>query len=56
VEDQLDLLQGAKYFSTLDLKDGFFHILMDEQSSPAQKLTAFIVRTLQICAFSFRFV
>jgi len=40
VEDQLDLLQGARYFSTLDLKNGFFHVYMDEQS---RKLTAFIV-------------
>jgi len=40
VEDQLDLLQGAKYFSTLDLKNGFFHVYMDEQS---RKVTAFIV-------------
>jgi len=40
VEDQLDLLQGAKYFSTLDLKNGFFHVYMDEQS---RKITAFIV-------------
>jgi len=40
VEDQIDLLQGAKYFSTLDLKNGFFHVYMDEQS---RKVTAFIV-------------
>lgn len=40
VEEQLDLLQGAKYFTTLDLKNGFFHVPMDEQS---RKFTAFIV-------------
>jgi len=40
VEDQLDLLQGAKYFSTLDLKNGFFHVPVDEQS---RKFTAFII-------------
>jgi len=40
VEDQLDLLQGARYFSTLDLKNGFFHVYMNEQS---RKVTAFIV-------------
>jgi len=40
VEDQLDLLQGARYFSTLDLKNGFFHVPVDEQS---RKFTAFIV-------------
>jgi hypothetical protein len=40
VKDQLDLLQGARYFGTLDLKNEFFHVFMDEQSL---KLTAFIV-------------
>lgn len=40
IEDQLDLLQGAKVFSTLDLKNGFFHVQMDEHS---RKYTAFIV-------------
>lgn len=40
IEDQLDLLQGAKIFSTLDLKNGFFHVRMDEDS---RKFTAFIV-------------
>lgn len=40
IEDQLDLLQTAKYFSTLDLKNGFFHVLMEKES---QKYTAFIV-------------
>jgi len=40
VKNQLDLLQGAKYFSTLDLKNGFFHVFIDEQS---RKLTAFII-------------
>jgi len=40
IEDQLDLLQNAKFFSTLDLKNGFFHVKIDEQS---RKYTAFIV-------------
>lgn len=40
IEDQLDLLQGAKIFSTLDLKNDFFHVRMDEDS---RKFTAFIV-------------
>jgi hypothetical protein len=40
VEGQLDLLQGARYFSTLDLKNGCFHVYMDEQS---RKVTVFIV-------------
>ncbi|CAK9799255.1 Transposon Tf2-6 polyprotein [Anthophora plagiata] len=29
IEDQLDSLQGATIFSTLDLKDSFFHIVPD---------------------------
>lgn len=40
IEDQLDLLQGAQVFSTLDLKNGFFHVKMDESS---RKYTAFVV-------------
>lgn len=39
IEDQLDSLQGARLYSTLDLKNGFFHIKVDEQS---RKYTAFI--------------
>lgn len=40
IEDQLDLLQNARYFSTLDLRNGFFHVPIDKNS---QKYTAFIV-------------
>lgn len=40
IEDQLNLLQDARVFSTLDLKNGFFHVRMDELS---RKYTAFIV-------------
>ncbi|XP_076301534.1 uncharacterized protein LOC143219409 [Lasioglossum baleicum] len=39
IEDQLDLLEGKKYFTTLDLKDGFFHVKMDEASV---KFTSFV--------------
>lgn len=39
IEDQLDLLAGKKYFTTLDLKDGFFHIQMHEDSI---KYTSFV--------------
>jgi len=39
IEDQLDLLQGAKIFTTLDLKNGFFHVSLDEES---RKYTSFI--------------
>lgn len=40
IEDLLDHLQNMKYFSTLDLKNGFFHVPVDRDS---QKYTAFIV-------------
>jgi len=40
IEDQLDLLQGARVFTTLDLRDGFFHVELDESS---RKYTAFVV-------------
>jgi len=40
IEDQLDQLQSARVFSTLDLKNGFFHVRMDESSV---KYTSFIV-------------
>ncbi|XP_076686111.1 uncharacterized protein LOC143378248, partial [Andrena cerasifolii] len=40
IEDELDSLQGAKVFSTLDLKNGFFHVPIEEGS---QKYTAFVV-------------
>lgn len=40
IEDQLDRLQGARIFSTIDLRNGFFHVRMDEASV---KYTSFIV-------------
>lgn len=40
IEDQLDLLQNARFFSILDLKNGFFHVPIDKNS---QKYTAFII-------------
>lgn len=39
IEDQIDKLQGAKIFSTLDLKNGFFHVPVEESSI---KYTAFV--------------
>lgn len=38
IEDQIDKLQSARIFSTLDLKNGFFHVPVDEES---RKFTAF---------------
>lgn len=31
IEDQLDALQNAKVFSTIDLKNGFFHVPVNEE-------------------------
>lgn len=39
IEDQIDKLKDARVFSTLDLKNGFFHIEVDEES---RKYTAFV--------------
>jgi len=40
IDDQVDRLQGSTFFSVLDLKDGFFHVPVSENSI---KYTAFIV-------------
>lgn len=40
IEDELDSLQDATIFSTLDLKNGFFHVPVEETS---RKYTAFVV-------------
>jgi len=40
IDDQLNRLQGARIFTTLDLKNGFFHVDVDEDS---RKFTAFII-------------
>lgn len=39
IEDQIDSLRGKRYFSLLDLKDGFHHVLMSKDSI---KYTAFV--------------
>lgn len=39
IEEQIDALQGKRYFTSLDLKDGFHHIYLDKDSI---KYTAFI--------------
>lgn len=40
IEDEIDLLQGALLFTTLDLRNGFFHVAVEESS---RKYTAFVV-------------
>lgn len=39
IEDQLDRLSGAKVISTLDLRNGFFHVPVAEHS---RKYTSFV--------------
>ncbi|GFT50798.1 retrovirus-related Pol polyprotein from transposon 412 [Trichonephila clavipes] len=39
IEDVLDTLQAAKVYSTLDLRNGFFHVDVDED---CRKYTSFI--------------
>jgi len=39
IEDQLDMLRDKKFFSILDLKDGFYHVAMAPDSI---KYTSFI--------------
>ena len=40
VEDIFSQLNGAKYFSTLDLKAGYHHIHFDEESIPKTAFTS----------------
>lgn len=41
IEDVLDKLQAAKFFTIMDLENGFFHVPIEEKS---RHLTAFITR------------
>lgn len=50
IEDQINALQGANVYSTLDLKNGFFHVPIEKES---QKYTSFIVPDGQ---YEFRYV
>ena len=40
VEDIFSLLNGAKCFSTLDLRAGYHHIPLDKQSIPKTAFTS----------------
>lgn len=44
IEDHLDRMCGAKIFSTIDLKNGFFHVPLEESSC---RYTAFVTPTAQ---------
>lgn len=54
IEDVLDKLQGAKIFTTIDLKNGFFHVDVEESSI---KYTSFVTPSGQYeflkCPFGF---
>jgi len=39
IEEQINALQGKRYFTSLDLKDGFHHVYIDKDSI---KYTTFI--------------
>lgn len=41
IDEQLDRLHGAKNFSTLNLKNGFFHVPVEENSI---KYTSFVTK------------
>ncbi|GFX82418.1 retrovirus-related Pol polyprotein from transposon 297 [Trichonephila clavipes] len=44
IDDILDCLQNAKIFTTLDLKNGFFHVAVNERS---RKFTSFVTHNGQ---------
>ena len=44
IEETLDCLNGAKIFTSLDLKSGYWQVEMEEESKP---LTAFMVGPLR---------
>jgi len=46
IEDQLDRLKDARVFTTLDLRNGFFHVAVNRES---RKYTTFVTHTGQYC-------
>lgn len=44
IEDQVTKLEGMKYFSTMDMKNGFFHVDLAEDS---KKYTSFVTENGQ---------
>lgn len=44
IDDQIDSLEGAKIFSTLDLRNGYLHVPVEPES---RKYTAFIISSGQ---------
>ena len=39
IDETLDSLQGSQWFSSLDLKSGYWQVKMDEESKPLTPLT-----------------
>ena len=52
IDDALDLLGGAQFFSTLDLASGYWQVLMDEET---QEKTAFVTHSglYEFCVMPF---
>lgn len=48
IDDQIDRLRGAVVFSTLDLRNGFFHVPVDEASSIRRSL--YLTVSMSSCA------
>lgn len=42
IDEVLEKLQAAQYFTVMDLENGFFHVPLEEES---KKLTAFVVKS-----------
>lgn len=43
IEDQIDMLNNKKYFSLLDLKDGFHHVKINKRSTNILHLSRHLV-------------
>ena len=46
IDEMLDILNGSRYFSTIDLSNAYYQVKLDEES---QEKTAFSTKTGQFC-------
>lgn len=53
IEDVLDRLKNIKVFTTLDIKNGFFHVENDEKS---RKYIEFVMHERGVFEMPFRFM